>query len=169
MRSLREAVRQGYAFRCGYCGVHEHVVGAELEIDHFRPRMAGGSDDLSNLVYCCTACNRLKGGFWPTDTASKEPARRLLHPQHDDFAAHIRKDTDGRLIGVTGVGRFHVERLQLNRPALLARRQERQRMADLQLAVEGIQADIAELTRRITQIERDVRRSLGQIDRFINP
>jgi hypothetical protein len=47
----RAAVRQAYAGRCGYCTVHESEAGAELEIDHFQPRSAGGSDDLDNLAF----------------------------------------------------------------------------------------------------------------------
>lgn len=73
----RAAVRLRYAMRCGYCGVHEREVGAELAIDHFRPRSAGGTDDLDNLVYCCPACNRNKGDFW-SGTAAAVSAR-LLH------------------------------------------------------------------------------------------
>lgn len=31
--------------------------------DHHRPKQAGGSDDLSNLVTCCQGCNNAKGSF----------------------------------------------------------------------------------------------------------
>ncbi|WP_436621099.1 HNH endonuclease [Sorangium sp. So ce136] len=40
-------------------------MGGELEIDHFHPLAAGGSDDVENLVYACTACNRFKGDYAP--------------------------------------------------------------------------------------------------------
>ena len=36
---------------------HARVLG-KLEIDHFHPQAAGGSDDIENLIYACTACNR---------------------------------------------------------------------------------------------------------------
>ena len=67
LRARRVAVRAAYDGRCGYCTVHESEAGTELEIDYFQPRSAGGSDHPDNLVYCCTACNRLKGDFWPAD------------------------------------------------------------------------------------------------------
>jgi hypothetical protein len=34
----REALRHRFGFRCGYCGVAERDVGAELTVDHFQPR-----------------------------------------------------------------------------------------------------------------------------------
>ena len=86
-RELREAVRRAYDFRCGYCGMHENEIGSELEIDHFRPSAAGSSDDPSNLVYCCPACNRNKRDYW-----SEDEARRLLHPQRDDWTLYLRED-----------------------------------------------------------------------------
>ncbi|WP_437808131.1 HNH endonuclease [Sorangium sp. So ce1078] len=51
----RAIVRVAFGGRCGYCGVSETSVGGELEIDHFHPLAAGGSDDIENLVYACTA------------------------------------------------------------------------------------------------------------------
>lgn len=72
----REIVRRAYNQRCGYCGVREEEAGSEFEIDHFRPRSVGGGDEPENLVYCCTACNRLKGDFWPaSDPISAESIR----------------------------------------------------------------------------------------------
>lgn len=61
----RAEVRLRYDARCGYCGVREAEAGSELEIDHFKPRTAGGGDDVDNLVYCCPTCNRFKGDYWP--------------------------------------------------------------------------------------------------------
>ena len=86
-RATREAVRQEYEYRCGYCGVHEEEVGSELELDHFQPRSAGGSDERNNLVYCCSTCNRLKGDFWPQENILST-SHRLLHPEKDDLATH---------------------------------------------------------------------------------
>lgn len=97
MRIDRDQLRETYAFRCGYCGTTEASAGAELTVDHFRPRSRHGSDDADNLVYCCHACNEFKGDFWNPDGE-----RRILHPLRDDMTFH--------------------ERLRLNRPALVAQR-----------------------------------------------
>lgn len=117
----RAAVRAAFGGRCGYCGVSERSVGGELEIDHFHPVAAGGSDDVENLVYACTICNRFKSGYVPSPSAPD--SLRLLHPKRDDLALHIEETTHGRLIGLTPHGWFHVQRLRLNRPQLVALRQ----------------------------------------------
>jgi len=59
---LRFRVFRRDSFRCQYCGrsprKDPRVV---LEIDHIRPKSAGGSDDIANLTTSCSACNRGKG------------------------------------------------------------------------------------------------------------
>ncbi|HTN88093.1 MAG TPA: HNH endonuclease signature motif containing protein [Sorangium sp.] len=107
----RSIVRAAFGGRCGYCGVSETSVGGELEIDHFHPLAAGGSDDIENLVYACTACNRFKGDYAPAPDAPE--SLRLLRPQRDDFGAHVEETVHGRLIGLTPRGWFHIQRLHL--------------------------------------------------------
>ena len=116
---VRDEVRHLYHYRCGYCGVHEAAVGCELEIDHFWPKSAGGGDELENLVYCCTSCNRHKSSFW---RAANSSALRLLHPLRDDLALHLHEEENGWLTALTETGAFHIERLELNRQRLVALR-----------------------------------------------
>ena len=97
----RAAVRAAYDSRCGYCTVHESEAGTELEIDHFQPRSAGGSDDLDNLVYCCTACNRLKGDF--SNTRMKQTPR----PRDGDSARDSRRGAS-QLVRPTFGGATHI-------------------------------------------------------------
>ena len=66
-RASRQSVRVRYDFRCGYCGVSETNIGAEMTADHFLPRIHGGDDSLDNLVYCCHACNEFKSDYWTTE------------------------------------------------------------------------------------------------------
>ena len=56
-----------YDFRCGYRGVSETNIGAEMTLDHFHPRVLGGENRLDNLIYCCHACNEFKGDYWQTE------------------------------------------------------------------------------------------------------
>jgi hypothetical protein len=56
----RDRVLRRDGFRCVYCGLE--FPPAELTLDHVEPRMRGGDQSEGNLVACCVACNRLKGG-----------------------------------------------------------------------------------------------------------
>ena len=134
-RQLFQQVRERFQFACGYCGVTEIQVGAELTLDHFQPRSAQGSDGLENLVYCCPACNSFKGAWWMPENDA-----HLLHPLRDSLTEHLEAGADGTLQGLTPAGRFHIERLQLNREPLIRHRQlERLRRESEQEKVELLQ------------------------------
>jgi hypothetical protein len=162
----RAAVRAAYHGRCGYCSVHESEAGTELEIDHFQPRAAGGSDDLANLVYCCTACNRLKGDFWP-ESDPLTTTRRLLHPKRDDLTEHIREAPDNQFVALTATGAFHLERLRLNRPPLLALRRARHDNAHLRMTLAETQTEHAQLREQFAALEEVLQDMLDQIARLL--
>jgi len=160
----REIVRQSFGYCCAYCGVHENEVGSELELDHFHPRAAGGSDDLENLVYCCPACNRIKSDFWP----SEPTVRRLLHPQRDVIAEHFREDTDGRLIALTQTGAFYIERLRLNRPPLIALRQARAERISLRLEVNELRVAQAKMQEQLVARDEQINEIVAQLNRLLS-
>jgi hypothetical protein len=162
----RTAVRAAYNGRCGYCTVHESEAGTELEIDHFQPRSSYGSDDPDNLVYCCTTCNRLKGDFWPP-TDPLTITRRLLHPKHDDLTEHLREEQDGRIVALTATGAFHLDRLRLNRPPLLALRRARRDAAQLRQALADAKAEQAQLREQMATLESALQDVLAQIARLL--
>jgi hypothetical protein len=159
----REIVRQVFGYRCADCGVHENEVGSELELDHFHPRAAGGSDELENLVYCCPACNRIKSDFWPTYPTS----RRLLHPQRDVMTEHLREDPDGRLIALTETGAFHIERLRLNRPPLVALRQARDERINLPLEVNALRDAQAKMQNQLAVRDERIKEIVAQLNRLL--
>ena len=145
----RATLRQLYQFRCGYSGTSESEMGAELTVDHFRPRSRGGTEEASNWVYCCHACNEFKGDLWQPDTT-----RRILHPLKDDLTAHIAEQSDGALIGLTETGRFHVQRLHLNRPPMVLRRREQRENARRHQIVDEMAASVQDLRRRLAEAEQ---------------
>ena len=55
-----EVVESG--FRCAYCGIEFEWGDRMLHptIDHRIPISRGGNNGISNLVFCCWRCNRLK-------------------------------------------------------------------------------------------------------------
>lgn len=153
----RAIVRAAFGGRCGYCGVSETSVGGELEVDHFQPLAAGGSDDLENLVYACTVCNRFKGDYAPAPDAPD--SLRLLRPRCDDLGAHIEETAHGRLIGLTPRGWFHIQRLHLNRPQLVERRH-------LHRALQAQKADLARLRDAEARLRRENDVLQGEITRL---
>ncbi|MCB0060846.1 MAG: HNH endonuclease [Caldilineaceae bacterium] len=119
-------LRRRFNYACGYCSVTETSVGGELTVDHFQPRIAGGSDDIDNLVYACQRCNSYKHRFWPTEEEAHQ-GHHLLHPLRDNLAQHIQLNyTTGKLESLTPTGDFHITLLQLNRPQLVKHRLARQ-------------------------------------------
>ena len=65
--------------RCFYCGATPDY----FEVDHVHPKSRGGTDELTNLVLSCVACNQTKGGCGINDMHSqprwlKESVMRAL-------------------------------------------------------------------------------------------
>lgn len=115
---VRELVRARANFACEFCGVTEVDTGGELTVDHFQPRVHGGSDDPANLLYCCYRCNQYKADYWPA--APDDPG--LWNPRIEPSGGHLSLLGDGRLHALTRSGDFTLQRLRLNRPALIAHR-----------------------------------------------
>jgi hypothetical protein len=116
--AIRLQVRERANFSCEFCGVTETATGGELTIDHFHPQSRDGTDDLSNLLCCCSRCNQYKADYWPTH--EHEP--RLWNPRQDTFTSHLLTLADGTLYPITPIGAFTLRRLRLNRPPLVAHR-----------------------------------------------
>ena len=116
-RSLRDQVKRRAGFRCEYCRTAEWLSGIEGEIDHIIPRSEGGSSDLENLCYACTACN----GYKQAKTSAIDPLSKtlvhLFHPRKHVWEENFAWSDDTlRIIGLTPVGRATVEGLRLNHP-----------------------------------------------------
>ena len=66
---------------CQYCG--RSFPSSELTLDHVVPRRLGGGSSWDNLVCCCVACNRRKGGRTPEQAHMRlirKPERPKRHP-----------------------------------------------------------------------------------------
>jgi hypothetical protein len=123
---VRLAVRQRANFACEYCGVSETDTGGELTIDHYHPHTRGGTDDLSNLLYCCQRCNQYKADYWPTQP--DDPI--LWNPRQEPMELHLLPLADGTLYPITPSGTFTLKRLRLNRPPLVAYRLQKRYQAE---------------------------------------
>ena len=156
--SLRQSIRALYGLRCGYCGVTETESGGQLEIDHFLPQSQGGQDKLENLVYACRTCNAFKGDYWSPPGASLD--LMLLHPRRDDMSAHIDSLPDGRLIGLTKRGWFHIQRLRLNRSQLVELRLQRAEVQRLHNTLKHNQQTQRQLEEYVRELEQEIEQLL---------
>jgi hypothetical protein len=101
-----------------------------------------------NLVYCCHACNEFKGDHWQPGSL-----QRLQHPQRDDLSGHVALSDDDTLHGLTETGMFHIRRLQLNRPALVAHRREQRLLEADRAAYRVVVTRLAELEQQLTALQ----------------
>jgi 5-methylcytosine-specific restriction endonuclease McrA len=69
---------------CQYCGTVFPT--SELTFDHVVPVAQGGRKDWENIVTCCVACNRRKGGRTPAEAGM----RLIRAPRRPDKAPAIR-------------------------------------------------------------------------------
>lgn len=161
-----EIVRRLYRYTCGYCGVTETDAGSAMTIDHFMPRVAGGNDELDNLVYACWKCNQFKHDFWPS-SADLKRQHRLLHPLLDDSAPHFHSNEQtGLLEALTETGRFHIAVLRLNRPQLIKYRLGQQLQQMLQEKQRLLELQIAELQKTIAAQDHYLAALQAQIDQL---
>lgn len=70
-KRVRYAVLERDGYRCRYCGAE--AGDAKLHVDHRMPVSKGGTNEFSNLVTACVACNLGKHAFLPV---AHVPAQR---------------------------------------------------------------------------------------------
>lgn len=122
-RSLADEVILRARGRCEYCQLSQLGQEATFHIDHVTPRAAGGSTESDNLALACVSCSLRKWAKQTAidpDTSAEAP---LFNPRTQVWAEHFRWD-DVRLVPLTATGRATAAALAMNRPMILAIRQE---------------------------------------------
>jgi hypothetical protein len=103
--------------RCEYCHAPEVIATYPFEVEHIRPRAAGGGDEPDNLALACRYCNLAKGtqlGRLDRRTRRIVP---LFDPRRQRWEDHFRWSRSYRsILGRTDVGRATVDALQMNAP-----------------------------------------------------
>jgi len=127
----RQFVRTRANHRCEYCGIHQRIYpDFAFHIEHIVVRQHGGEDELDNLALSCHLCNSKKGpnlsGLDP-DTGA---LTRLFHPRTDRWTDHFQAAENGRVIGITDVGRTTVRLLEMNSEIRTRIRREILRLRD---------------------------------------
>lgn len=121
--ALRSLVISRAADRCEYCGLAQEGQEAVFHVDHVVPRAANGPTHEANLALACVGCSLRKGarqtGLDPTSGADAP----LFNPRVEAWADHFTV-VDHLIVGLSPTGRATVEALAMNRPLMIAIREE---------------------------------------------
>jgi hypothetical protein len=117
---LKRRVRERFQNCCAYCRSPQSLIPVTFEFDHITPESAGGETTFANLCFACPSCNSHKhDAVSAVDSATGEVVA-LFHPHQDQWHEHFAWDeTKMMLLGQTSKARATIERLQINRPALV--------------------------------------------------
>jgi hypothetical protein len=121
--SLHEEVVLRAGQRCEYCRLSQLGQEATFHIDHVVPRAAGGPTTAANLALACVSCSLRK---WAKQTATDPDSGEevpLFNPRTQAWAEHFRWE-GARVVPLTPTGRATVAALTMNRPLIVAIRQE---------------------------------------------
>ena len=124
------------AGRCDYCGTSTR--DAPGSVWPLGSRRADAAVDDDDALYCCDVCNVALG-----NDGGDETETRLLNPRLDSLGEHVEEHEGGVLAPRTEEGRFYIERLRLNRAALVEERHARRLLALARRADEDLRALLA--------------------------
>jgi len=157
---MRATVRQRANFTCEYCRLKEADIPAHLTMDHYCPQSKGGEDSLDNLVYACVWCNQRKQAYWPESSADIP----LWNPRQSSSLEHFVFQADGTVSAISAIGVFTIQRLQLNRPALVAYRRRKQSFDERDNLLRRYHELIALQNNVITQLTKQVEEQQGLLE-----
>jgi len=121
--SLRCLVIQRANNRCEYCGISQFGQVATFHIDHIIPSAAGGKTLENNLALACVSCSLRKGARQKVKDVETGQVVPIFHPRQQMWKEHFAWD-GVRVTGLTATGRATLQALALNRPMMLAIREE---------------------------------------------
>ena len=114
--ALRRQVAERAQHRCEYWGlaqVHQPVV--LFHVEHILAQQHGGSDAIENLALACHRCNLQKGPNLSSIDPETGELTRLFHPRKDRSLDHFSL-RNGRIVGLTAIGRTTAALLLMNTP-----------------------------------------------------
>jgi hypothetical protein len=120
---VRRLVSQRATGRCEYCGLSQEGQEATFHIDHIVPVVVGGQTTAENLALACVSCSLHKAARQTAIDPQTGEEVAIYNPRRERWSDHFRWE-GVRLVGQTATGRATVAALDMNRPLILAIRQE---------------------------------------------
>jgi HNH endonuclease len=121
--ALRALVAERAQNRCEYCRLSQVGQEATFHVDHVVPRAAGGPTDEDNLALAYVGCSLRKGARRHATDPQTGADVVLFNPRRDSWSEHFRWD-GVRLEGLSPTGRATAAALAMNRPLMVAIREE---------------------------------------------
>lgn len=117
-KGRKEALREDFNRRCGYCDDPDSYQNAYYEIDHFVPKKhlkTISENDYRNLVYACRHCNNAKGDKWPTKDEKKHNNGQegFIDPCSQTYDEQFERNSRGEIRGMTMLGKYMYKELKL--------------------------------------------------------
>jgi len=142
----KQPLRRDFVWMCAYCTRAESEAATiGYDIDHYEPKSPNGRPDLehtySNLMWSCALCNSRKSDITPPP-AARAAGKRLFKADDDVYSDHFVLPAGSvRVKGLTPVGEFTIEDVDLNRLDLRKLRELRRDLYRSDAVVaEGLQA-----------------------------
>lgn len=120
---LRSLVVRRAVERCEYCGLSQAGQEATFHVDHVVPLAAGGPTTEDNLALACVGCSLRKAARQAATDPEDGAVVPLYNPRAQKWTDHFQL-ADHVVIGITPIGRATVVALDMNRPLLMAIREE---------------------------------------------
>lgn len=121
--SLRRFVIKRAEGCCEYCQLAQAGQEAKFHIDHIVQSSAGGASESGNLALACVSCSLRKGARQFIKLPGSDRKVAVFNPRLQTWADHFA--WDGLILrGTSEIGVALVEALQMNRPVIVAIRQE---------------------------------------------
>ena len=120
---LRRLVILRAGNRCEYCRLSQDGQEATFHIDHILPKALGGPSGAANLALACVSCSLCKEARRSAIDPKSNRRVAMYHPRRQQWRDHFRRERF-HVVGLTPTGRATVAALQMNRPLVLAIRQE---------------------------------------------
>jgi len=127
----KRAVRTRASQRCEYCRIPQSIYpDFTFHIEHNVARQHGGKDEPDNLALSCHLENCKKGPIFRASI--RRPVCSLDCSIHapDRWNEHFRDAEDGRISGLTDVGRTTVHLLDMNSEIRTRIRREIRRLGE---------------------------------------
>ncbi len=102
--------------RCEYCHLHcDQQASVIFHVEHIIARQHGGDNSPGNLALACHRCNLRKGPNLTSLDPETGELIRFFHPRQQQWKEHF-EFRNGRIIGLTAVGRTTAMLFQMNTP-----------------------------------------------------